>query len=1067
MSLLALSACGGIDKPFVLNEDDPLPPVVNPGVGGENPGGGNGEGEETGCFVNYSGGLFAEAFRSSGALSNKTPFIIPDPIQLRFNGNEVILDNKNFPTITIDLTAQGAPAILFLEPTPDATEAKGTYDPATGEIEISGVKLQAFADLSPDSKTVLPPLTFTTKNASTSGGSFGDGSVDGSPLNSSLEISLATALIFPTDGLVGGSLGGEAITAIIVGTFDQDPTDPSCTGNGGGPGGPTVAGGGIKIFEVITKDESVESDEEISSEQEESSNGESSDQSSGENNTEEELGSSEGDDETDTVESPSEIELKSGVADFGSVFISPDAVKEDPRYKVVKTFRIENYSGKSFGINLENQEGFVFDTQGSVTLNHGDKKEITVSFFQETPEGESPSNKVEQKELSFELNEDTTWKLQGKVKPEGPLLTLEGFEVDEPGTVDLGETLIKVNNVNGQQVLNCGVDGARGFLVKKVVIKNNGVKDLHIKSISQAFDSDDDGEIGQFCENSGSEFFRSNLVFFGSASCTKYTIGNDEFNNSDCKIPADSPDSRIEFKVIYYPKNNSNEKSPELNIPDYGTITIINDDPIYDLAQGQEAFKINLKATTSIKGESPIRMQLTQEDGQATNRDPIEPNSVQTLKVNVEQSSQNKKLTLSLLNNTADIYKINKLDDFGESENFALTGEAPTEIPAVNEDGSPGKVDIEVTFDPKGQPGPFIAQWNLEVINERSIGGNTPEGEIVPMVFNLEGLVGDIGLKGRYRMRMDFLTALITADAISAPIKSLNFNDSESGFDLQRPDGPIIEFSDRVLEDGTVDSRYRKAKLEDISLTVEQLENMTAQQRSKLLRILNAQMTVGKNEENLVPGDDSTLCNEPQNIKINTYTNGDCAYFYFGLTASEGLYDIFTGQLILPDVRIQVLNPYHKALGTTFDVDKDLDTEIVISLTTLKLESARGFENQILIPDVENKRIKSSEIPVPKNKIFTGDPNTEPGPCPPEGVDLAKKPEFKCFLSESNGKYFITGTPLQSLEGSNGQKITLAGIAKFTDEPINAGAFFLKDGPAGKPARMYLALKGLLEPIEE
>jgi hypothetical protein len=250
---LALTGCVGQDKPFSLVGDSNKPPPD----GGPTPPGDPGGGME-GCFVNFNGEI---QLKISAHPTGGTPIekldarpVALEPLPIKADGNNLTIFGDQFPTFVlttvneqVDLRISGIPG----------TSASGTYDPATGAIEINDFQFNLeILDKGTDEpfvegKEVLKNIDFTTDSV-TINGNNNPITEDGVPVNSSdKSVTLVVGFTLPEKfsvlNLLDTRIGGGALTARFEGALDQLPDQ--CTGGAPGGGG-TPGGGGPAEFSV-------------------------------------------------------------------------------------------------------------------------------------------------------------------------------------------------------------------------------------------------------------------------------------------------------------------------------------------------------------------------------------------------------------------------------------------------------------------------------------------------------------------------------------------------------------------------------------------------------------------------------------------------------------------------------------------------------------------------------------------------------------------------------------------------------------------------------------------------
>lgn len=362
-----------------------------------------------------------------------------------------------------------------------------------------------------------------------------------------------------------------------------------------------------------------------------------------------------------------------------------------------------------------------------------------------------------------------------------------------------------------------------------------------------------------------------------------------------------------------------------------------------------------------------------------------------------------------------------------EGPAFTVTGPAATTVGPGTAD-APGTTGFSISYNPSASG----AVDKGKLIIHLNKAGSTAQTELT---FDLEGAVGVDPILGNYKLKIDFLTAFIDNALQTKPVESLDFRE----FPSQAPQPQTLDFSD--LNEDEIQP------VEIIPIDFDPL-NATKAQRSTALRIFNAQGS------GLVPGQDSSLCNEPDPINV-AYKSGDCAYFYFNIGVSEdsqGVYDEETGNMTIPNLKLRIQNPYHGNVGGVWPPsnpalgspgDNILDTILDLSLTTQILDKKEDGD-MVLVPD---PRITRSDLSVASRGERLGDP------CPD---DPSVHPHLKCYLT-SDGKYF-QGKPLSLRPGSDGvYDVVVVGVGQFKPRSVEADTPVFMDN-----SRIYLAIQGRL-----
>ncbi|MCC7343905.1 MAG: hypothetical protein IT573_03130, partial [Deltaproteobacteria bacterium] len=361
-----------------------------------------------------------------------------------------------------------------------------------------------------------------------------------------------------------------------------------------------------------------------------------------------------------------------------------------------------------------------------------------------------------------------------------------------------------------------------------------------------------------------------------------------------------------------------------------------------------------------------------------------------------------------------------------EGPAFTVTGPATTTVGPGTAD-SPGTAAFSIAYNPSASG----AVDKGKLIVHLTKAGSTAQTDLT---FDLEGTVGVDPILGTYKLKIDFLVAFIDNALQTKPVESLDFRE----FPDQAPQPQALEFSD-----------LNEAEVQPVEIIPMDFDPLTATlaQRRTALRIFNAQGS------GLVPGDDSSMCNEPDPINV-AYQTGDCAFFYFNIGISEnseGVYDEETGNMTIPNLKLRIQNPYHGNVGGVwppsnpglgYPNDNILDTTLDLSLTTLILDKKEEGD-LVLVPD---PRISRSDLNLASKADRLGDP------CPED--PLTAHPHMKCYLT-SDGKY-VQGKPLSLKPGTDGvYDVVVVGVGQFKPRSVEADTPVFMDN-----SRIYLAIQG-------
>ena len=635
--------------------------------------------------------------------------------------------------------------------------------------------------------------------------------------------------------------------------------------------------------------------------------------------------------------------------------------------------------------------------------------------------------------------------------PEGLKISVNDAAVSE---IDFGSTLVLVTSLDGQTILNCEDASNRGIVTQNVTLSNSGTGDRKIQLL-KPIDTDND-EKDPLCSGS-SEFVRGTIQTHGSATCNTVDVGGKDFVIDECTIPEGS-ENMLSFPLMYVPFNyvappvngggagdgdgdgdgdTGEEPSGPTAVVDTGSLLIEYDDG--------KSFALPLKGVTEPDTSDSLSVSKVN-DGTVSQKE-IPSGGLLKIALDAPSSFDQNFVIKNASGDTWENVTVT-LAEPAEGETSAFTVIPPTDTtvgPQADSD-NPGTLGFGLTFNPEGGSQSFEDSLTITLNKSGS-------SAVVEMVYKVQGTVGIDPILGNYQLKIDFMTALINNSLQSQPVESLDFRD----FTDQAPQAQIVTFNSLNEEE------FNPV---DLLPNIFDLLNSTVSERRQALRILNAQAS------GLVPGDDSTKCNEPSNIN-QAYPAGqdtgggkqDCAYFYFDLTVDDGvqgLYDEETGNIIMPNVKLRIQNPYHDDVGGVWapsnpsNSNTILDTEMELSLSTKVLDKKEDEVTGLsLVPD---SRISRSKLNIDKSKkkdSLLGEDCVDPDP-----VASLEHPHFKCYLT-ADGKY-LQGRPLALRQGeTNIYDVILVGVGHFNPNTLSGEEgtpVFLSDSD------MYLVIQARLCP---
>lgn len=598
------------------------------------------------------------------------------------------------------------------------------------------------------------------------------------------------------------------------------------------------------------------------------------------------------------------------------------------------------------------------------------------------------------------------------------------------GSVDFGSTLVLVTSSAGKTILDCTEASNRGTLTKLITLTNKAEGERKLK-IGQPADTDVDAK-DPLCSG-GSEFVRGSISVSGGATCETVTVAGKQFLSGNCTLPAGKPEAKITFPMMYIPYNftaPAGGAAPEATPAatpgatpapapatpgDTGSLVIE-----YDSGK---TFALGLKGKA--EPDSRDSLSISKVKAGVVSKKSIRNKGL--VKFSLKDSDPKPFTQEFVVKNTSGDTWQNLAITVEEGPAFTVNAPAATTVGPGTTD-APGTTAFSVAYNPSASGA--VDKGKLIVTVTKA--GSTAQTELT---FDLEGTVGVDPILGGYKLKIDFLTAFIDNALQTKPVESLDFRE----FPDQAPQPQSLEFSDLNEEE--------IQPVDIIPIDFDPLSSTVAQRRTAL-RIFNAQGS------GLVPGQDSSLCNEPDPINV-AYKTGDCAFFYFNINTSEdsqGVYDEETGNMTIPNLKLRIQNPYHGNVGGVWPpsnpalgspADNILDTILDLSLTTQILDKKEDGD-MVLVPD---PKISRSDLSVASRAERLGDA------CPD---DPSVHPHLKCYLT-SDGKYF-QGKPLSLIPGTeNAYHVVVVGVGQFRPRSVEPDTPVFMDN-----SRIYLAIQGRL-----
>jgi len=608
--------------------------------------------------------------------------------------------------------------------------------------------------------------------------------------------------------------------------------------------------------------------------------------------------------------------------------------------------------------------------------------------------------------------------------------------------IDFGNTPVIVKAFNGKQILDCTDALNRGILTKTLTVTNTGEGERKFAFMRA---TDNDGDTKDPLCSGEAEFVRGSITASGGATCTTVKVAGKDYNTDECTIPAGSPDAKLVFPVMYAPFNFIQAPEGGTQASDSGNLTFQYDD--------NKTFSISLKGKSEPDTRDVFSVSKVK-DGVVS---PKQIKNKGLIKVAL-QTGDPKPFTqkLALLNAGTDSWEEIKMEVLGDEPAFSVTALPATTL-AGSDGVSPSQLEFDLVFSP-GSEASYNNTLQISLLKAGSKTADNPSGDVTTLLYTLSGTVGIPTLSGDVKFQVDFLAGKIDHSVTVDPVESLDFRDHT---DEAPPPLPLI------FADTTTDG------VKAVTLNVENKDVLekSLNERKTSLRILNAQATVGKNGQKLIPGQGSDLCNEPPNIK-QPYndSSGECSYFYFNIFGEEpGIYDDDSGELTLPDITLRIQNPYHSdivgkwpksAYGS--DPDYMLDTTLQVTLTTHTMDQAEIEELGTVIDMLPDPRLSASDLNVKGKKLGKDCVEDYLNHNPSEGTLAEKHPHLLCYVTSDQRN--MQGLPANLRpESTTEYDVVLVGVGRYPPGGPNTSnpslPWFMGEEGGSK---MYVAIQGRL-----
>ncbi len=1028
--LLLLGACGGMDKPYDLTspEGPSAPPVINPPPPGPVAGLCDVKLTQVKVSVNGKGmpHVVGEDASGSGIFSSPPNLDFPD-IPFTFNAHEVKLKEARFPK-NAKLTLSGVDINVRMA---SGSEGLGTYDPDTRNIILNDVQFEIQNQFLGDSYISLGRMLFKTDLVEIQGVN-GPASETGRPINPSDKTVVLVGGVrvpdtFGTDGTQGASLRGAAMLITFSGVMEKIPDGAPCTDNGSGVGIVELAGSGGDARELPF----------------------------GTNNT---LG-------------------------IGSVFVPERGVDSplptDERFTKIKHFRIKNYTTQSISGSFDNRDGFVFNPAGAFTVNPNQSKDFEVKFSKDFPQDYSLTTVPLTQDKSYQV---TVGGIQATfvatAKRASPELVVTGTEENARSTIDFKNVPAKVVGTGPNTRLQCNAQTVPSYLSHKLTIENRGIRPLQITKITRPKDAVDQNPDPGCVSGYGGEFIRLKPEGDGGATCQQFMVNGRSYTTDNCNLPAGT--GKLSFKVVYFPVNASSLANAQNGTPqqDAATLDIENNDPAY--ANTQHKYTLNLTAAVSADRSDAMSLSRAIGTNPASLSDSNKVIRQDGLtRINIPNASDADVTQYFYLRNySTDVLNIRSISVEGEN---AANFEVLT-TPSVVPSGDPGKAVFGIKFTKHDLT---HAAAKLKV----TFRSGTVQAD---NIFNitLNGTVNRPPLSGRMHIRALAYNVLV-GNSTAGVVNSEDYR-TRMGRVLNQSiqPGPItVDF--QTLGEGS-DSNVKKVVVEPAlgdeahrilpsnENLLEDLNRLGPADRAKLFRFYSTRATRADGADVHDQSTGDIVCHEPVSTQ-GAFNTGDCGYFYYIFAQKDGkpgYYDDESGELIMPDLDLKMLLPYHGDIGAQYPTNTLSVMELHGSMTTLAIDSysVNNFPGAGTDPLMLVSNGIDFEVPAnyPPGAVSGAEPlRTHHDTKCPENWDIKNfqtatdLPKIGCFVTNSV-RPFLKGNAFQQQE--DGTYIgTLVMLVKFEGDGATYGnppkpqniPFFFKD------SRMWMSFVAVLEPAPE
>ena len=648
---------------------------------------------------------------------------------------------------------------------------------------------------------------------------------------------------------------------------------------------------------------------------------------------------------------------------------------------------------------------------------------------------------------------------------------------------DLGVAEVLPTIKNGKQILNCGEVGARGTIIETLFLKNTTDQSLTINSL-QGFDTD--GDVKDVGCTGTTEFIVGSIFPTGAVTCEK--VGNSYV--LPCTVPK-GEDNYFTFSAIYRPFNYDPENADQ----DTGTFKITyNTDKIYEMKVKALSVPITTGFFNLVKEKQGVESSPIPDQGLIKVSAPDQNTYTQNLILKNSGPDSWNTVSISIEGEDAMVYKVK--------------AGYPTVLKA-SENGSSATLPFSIELKAAKADEPYKATLKVSMVNDLN------PNFIKDLSFEISGTVGIPSLAAKpnlkVKFQIDWMTAFIRHPVLYAdPVESVDYralpnNSPEKVAPFELVFNPL----------------QGKADQSDILLNAfsKDIYQTTLGERQKMMRILNSRATMadindGKGgppdgkvdiDEYLSPFDNADKCTDLTDIsQIKGAFNKDlegCAYYYFYFSqdpANKGYFNNDTGEMILPQLKVRLMQPYHASLpgwpantaldsksgGNAPPYDYKIDTTIDISLGTYLIDSKIRIDgsqepkdNLVPSPRVFEQDLKLSFDELGQKECkpdHFNDNNLTPDQLVSDVEKSKIRPRIECFVSNNteyaNGEYgdaggFIVGKNV-SLRGKQNDPnnyvydVVLVGVSRFGPyigiEGSQEMPFFLADNDG---QRVFIAIQ--------